>query len=244
MFGPFKVDQGHTRSCDPRQGSSRRKRSTFKQSEMCATCHTLYTHALGPQGEVIGSVPEQVPYSSGDTAHTARNGVARHATCRRCRGHRRMTSVLGKPRPGFSRHMFRRRQRLHAADAKPVSRRSRRRSASIGEIDATARARRCSCSRKPRRSRSKRASARQTADSSSMSPCATYRPRVPRPHIPPAEAGFTCPYATARGEQYSNPAPSQPNGAIPGNDNDADAARYSRTTVRFARPNKYRSTNR
>lgn len=34
----------------------------LQSSELCATCHTLYTHALGPGGEVIGELPEQVPY--------------------------------------------------------------------------------------------------------------------------------------------------------------------------------------
>ena len=34
----------------------------IKQSELCATCHTLITQAFGPNGEVIGSLPEQMNY--------------------------------------------------------------------------------------------------------------------------------------------------------------------------------------
>jgi hypothetical protein len=32
----------------------------IRQSELCATCHTLITQAFGPDGEVIGSLPEQM----------------------------------------------------------------------------------------------------------------------------------------------------------------------------------------
>jgi ABC-type multidrug transport system ATPase subunit len=34
----------------------------IRKSELCATCHTLITQALGPGGKVIGSLPEQMPY--------------------------------------------------------------------------------------------------------------------------------------------------------------------------------------
>ena len=33
-----------------------------QSSELCATCHTLFTHALDADGEVVGELPEQVPY--------------------------------------------------------------------------------------------------------------------------------------------------------------------------------------
>ncbi len=34
----------------------------IRQSEFCASCHTLITEALGPDGRVIGSLPEQMNY--------------------------------------------------------------------------------------------------------------------------------------------------------------------------------------
>ena len=33
-----------------------------RESALCATCHTLITEALGPDGQVIGSLPEQMNY--------------------------------------------------------------------------------------------------------------------------------------------------------------------------------------
>ena len=34
----------------------------IQRSELCATCHTLFTTALDDAGEAIGTLPEQVPY--------------------------------------------------------------------------------------------------------------------------------------------------------------------------------------
>ncbi len=69
-----------------------RRASTSGQSELCATCHTLITKALDPQGQVIGELPEQVMYL--EWKHSAYSGRARPASraiCRsskrRCRSH-------------------------------------------------------------------------------------------------------------------------------------------------------------
>jgi hypothetical protein len=76
-------------------------------SEMCATCHTLFTHALDENGEVVGELPEQVPYL--EWRHSA---FAGERTCQACHmpvveGEVAISSTLGEPRPGFSRHEFR-----------------------------------------------------------------------------------------------------------------------------------------
>ena len=34
----------------------------IQKSEVCATCHTLYTKALGPGGKEVGELDEQMPY--------------------------------------------------------------------------------------------------------------------------------------------------------------------------------------
>ncbi|MCW8805617.1 MAG: T9SS type A sorting domain-containing protein, partial [Ignavibacteriaceae bacterium] len=36
--------------------------SHINQSELCATCHTLFTPTLDEQGNIVGSFPEQTPY--------------------------------------------------------------------------------------------------------------------------------------------------------------------------------------
>ena len=49
-------------SCGPPPAVSAHGRSHIRDAELCATCHTLYTKALGPDGKVIGELPEQMPY--------------------------------------------------------------------------------------------------------------------------------------------------------------------------------------
>jgi hypothetical protein len=72
---------------------------------MCATCHTLYTNALGPKGEVIGSLPEQVPYL--EWRHSA---LVEERSCQSCHmpaaADTPIASVLGEPREQLARHSF------------------------------------------------------------------------------------------------------------------------------------------
>jgi hypothetical protein len=77
-----------------------------QQSELCATCHTLITQAFGPNGEVIGSIPEQVPYQ--EWLHS---DYKDQRSCQSCHMPRyeqptRISSVLGDLREGLSRHTF------------------------------------------------------------------------------------------------------------------------------------------
>ena len=78
----------------------------IRQSELCATCHTLYTSALGPNGQSIGSLPEQVPYL--EWRHSA---FREERSCQSCHmpavaEPTPASSVLGELREGVSRHSF------------------------------------------------------------------------------------------------------------------------------------------
>jgi hypothetical protein len=77
-----------------------------QQAELCATCHTLYTQALGPQGQVVGELPEQVPYQ--EWLHSAYKDAR---TCQSCHmpavsEPAPITRVFGDPREPFARHVF------------------------------------------------------------------------------------------------------------------------------------------
>lgn len=106
MFGPFEVDKGRTtimRSAtnfQPGQGTH------IQSSEMCATCHTLYTHALAPGADPKSEMPEQVPYQEWE--HSAYKDSQ---SCQSChmpivKEPVRISSVWGEPREGVSRHTF------------------------------------------------------------------------------------------------------------------------------------------
>ena len=62
-YGPFDIEAGNQRIMrTSSDGFLPQKQAHIQQSELCATCHTLYTKALGEGGKVIGELPEQMPY--------------------------------------------------------------------------------------------------------------------------------------------------------------------------------------
>jgi hypothetical protein len=108
VFGPFQIDRGRTRVMQSATGFQPSDGSHIRQSEMCATCHTLYTTARGPKGDVVGRLPEQVPYL--EWRHSSYPGERQ--TCQAChmpvvREPTPIASVLGEPREGVRRHHFR-----------------------------------------------------------------------------------------------------------------------------------------
>jgi hypothetical protein len=78
-----------------------------QQSELCASCHTLFTHALA-RGAAAGiRLPEQTPYLEWQQSEFRAT-----SSCQSCHmpvvaGDTAIASVLGQPRPGMSRHTFR-----------------------------------------------------------------------------------------------------------------------------------------
>jgi len=105
--GPYSITPGrmsimHSSSTfEPVENSK-----VISSSELCATCHTLITKALSPDGKVIGEFPEQVPYQ--EWLHSE------YRTTRSCQSCHMpvveedvaLSSVFGETRPGFGRHTF------------------------------------------------------------------------------------------------------------------------------------------
>jgi hypothetical protein len=106
-FGPYDVENGENRIMQSSSGGYRpTEGSHIRQSELCATCHTLITTALGPNGQKIGELPEQMPYQE-----WFNSDFREKRSCQDC--HMpvveepvRMASTLGKFREGVSRHVF------------------------------------------------------------------------------------------------------------------------------------------
>ena len=107
IFGPFKIEKGLETVMHSSSEFKQVESAHIRKSELCATCHTLMTKALGPKGEVIGELPEQVMYL--EWRHSAFLGEER--SCQSCHmpaveEDTPIASVLGLPRPGFARHQF------------------------------------------------------------------------------------------------------------------------------------------
>jgi hypothetical protein len=108
ILGPFEVDAGRAHLMQSAVGYRPAKAEHMRSSEVCATCHTLYTHAFDDDGREAGELPEQVPYL--EWKHSAYPSEARG--CTTCHmpvveEEVPVTGVLGVPRSEVSRHVFR-----------------------------------------------------------------------------------------------------------------------------------------
>ncbi len=107
IYGPFQIDAGHTRIMQSAVGFKQTTSTLIQKSEVCATCHTLLTKALNPEGEAEGELPEQVPYQ--EWLHSSyreeKSCQDRHMPV--VTEPSPIASVLGEPREGMKRHDFR-----------------------------------------------------------------------------------------------------------------------------------------
>jgi hypothetical protein len=106
-YGPFEVDEGRQRLMQSASQLVPVEGQHVRSSELCASCHTVFTHALGPDGEEVGELPEQVPYL--EWRHSAYG--EQQVSCQSCHmpeveGAMHVTGVLGVPRENVSRHLF------------------------------------------------------------------------------------------------------------------------------------------
>jgi len=106
-YGPFKNEIGDNRIMRTSTSGYRPTEGEhIRQSELCATCHTLITTALGPGGKKIGELPEQMPYQE-----WLQSDYKDKQSCQNC--HMpvveemvRVTNTMGGYRDGMARHTF------------------------------------------------------------------------------------------------------------------------------------------
>ncbi|MEO6209508.1 MAG: hypothetical protein ABIQ10_05205 [Gemmatimonadaceae bacterium] len=109
LFGPYDVDRGHTTVMHSSSGFIPTEAGHIRESELCATCHTLYTKTLDSAGKEIGELPEQMPFL--EWRHSA---YRTERSCQSCHMPRvvaegdsvPITAVQGPPRPDVRRHWF------------------------------------------------------------------------------------------------------------------------------------------
>jgi hypothetical protein len=106
-YGPFDIERGHQRIMDTSTGGFQpTQASHMRDSALCGSCHTLYTQARGAGGNVIGELPEQMPY-----LEWLHSDYPERRSCQEChmpavKEPVPVTSVLGAARQGLHQHTF------------------------------------------------------------------------------------------------------------------------------------------
>ena len=109
IFGPYAVDRGHTTVMHSSSGFVPTQSEHVRQSELCATCHTLYTPIYDSLGTRIGTLPEQMPFLEWE--HSAYRNVQSCQSCHMALANTAadsvpITSINGPARPELRRHWF------------------------------------------------------------------------------------------------------------------------------------------
>jgi hypothetical protein len=107
MFGPYDVDGGRTALMGSATGFQPTQGTHLQDSAMCGTCHTLYTRALDEQGRPGDPFPEQMPYREWLQSEFRDRDSCQSCHMPEVEQPTPITSVLGEPRDRLSRHDFR-----------------------------------------------------------------------------------------------------------------------------------------
>jgi hypothetical protein len=106
IFGPFDTDKGRTRIMHSVTGFVPTKSDHIRQSELCASCHTLLTDAFDDKGNPAGTLPEQVPYQEWQHSDYAQSNSCQSCHMPRVAGDAPITSVHSQTHEEVSRHVF------------------------------------------------------------------------------------------------------------------------------------------
>ncbi len=105
-FGPFPVDETQAIIMQGTSGFIPEQSSHVQQSELCGTCHTLYTPYLGATGQIAGEFPEQTPYL--EWLHSDFRDTHSCQSCHmpEAQGGVVLSTTGGEPRNPFHKHVF------------------------------------------------------------------------------------------------------------------------------------------
>lgn len=106
-YGPFQVQQGRMRVMQSSSnGFLPQEQSHIRKSELCATCHTLYTQARGAGGKVVGELPEQTPFLEWEHSDYRDRQSCQYCHMPEVKGPAPIAAVFGVKRDGLHRHTF------------------------------------------------------------------------------------------------------------------------------------------
>ena len=111
-YGPYEADEAHAVVMKSASGFVPERGNHIQSSELCGSCHTLYTPTVDNDGEIAGIFPEQMPYIEWKASDYAdKNSSAVQKSCPDCHMPEAPGSVVlsltgGPERSPFSIHSF------------------------------------------------------------------------------------------------------------------------------------------
>ena len=107
VYGPHPVDAGRASVMRSATQFQSTESAHVRQSELCATCHTLFTATLDERGEVAGELPEQVPYQEWQHSEYRETRSCQDCHMPRVGEDGPVASIFGASRPPLAQHTFR-----------------------------------------------------------------------------------------------------------------------------------------
>jgi hypothetical protein len=107
-FGPYVIENGqvHIMQTSTEGFRPTENAAHIRDSALCATCHTLYTKALGPGGKELGLFPEQVPYLEWQHSDYVNKNSCQSCHMPELQENAPVSAVLGVLRSGVHQHTF------------------------------------------------------------------------------------------------------------------------------------------
>jgi hypothetical protein len=107
IYGPFPAAKGPATVMQDMSGFLPVEGPQTRRSELCATCHTLYTPYVDEAGEIAGTFPEQVPYLEWQHSDYAATQSCQDCHMPAAEGAVRLSTMGGgPPRSPFAQHFF------------------------------------------------------------------------------------------------------------------------------------------
>jgi hypothetical protein len=106
LFGPYPTDELQAEMMRVASGYLAVEASHISSSELCATCHTLYTPSVDSAGQIVGEFPEQTAY-----LEWLNSDYAETKSCQDCHmpaaaGEAKLSVTGGAAQSPFSKHIF------------------------------------------------------------------------------------------------------------------------------------------
>lgn len=106
IFGPYDVPTGQAQTMASISGFIPERGGHLQDSELCATCHTLFTPTLDTAGDIVGEFAEQTPYLEWLASEFAATTSCQDCHLPEVDGSVRLSTTGGPPRAPFSQHHF------------------------------------------------------------------------------------------------------------------------------------------